>query len=117
MKTVSERDLDLLTMLMEDSPYSKGEDFDTASVNVIIINHFALPVNSPINVVELFYVMTDHIKENGGTAFSYDWEIKDGVLYADGKTVKRVGPHDPHPNAENFWRYIESRFPCSPTCD
>ena len=117
MKIVSDRDLDLLNLLMEDTPYSKGEDFSTASINVIIINHFALPVNSPINVVELFYVMAEYINENGGTAFSYDWEINDGVLYADGNVVKRVGARDSHPNSDNFWRYIESRFPCSPTCD
>ena len=91
-KIVPDRDIDLLTKLM--TSYYMPESFEDASISVIFINHFCLPWNSEVDVVETAELMKDYIAKNGGTAFSYDWEIKDGVLYVDGKVLKRVGPSD-----------------------
>ena len=91
-----DKDIDLLTDLMTDNDYAgvKSESFEDASINVIFINHFKLPWNSDVDVVETAKLMKEHIAKHGGTAFSYDWEINDGVLYVDGKVVNRVGSSD-----------------------
>ena len=90
MKIVPDADIDLLIELMN-APYNP-EPFTDACISVIFINHFKLPWNSEVDVVETAELMKKHIAENGGTAFHYDWEIKDGILYVDGKVIKRVGP-------------------------
>ena len=96
VKTVDSRDLDILEMLMTGNEYAgvKGESFEDAAISVIFINHFKLPVTSDVDVVETARLMKEYISEHGGTAFSYVWEIVDGVLYADGEVIKRVGSSD-----------------------
>ena len=88
-KIVPDKDVALLIDLMN-APYDP-EPFTDACISVIFINHFKLPWNSDVDVVETAELMKKHIIENGGTAFHYDWTIEDGVLYVDGKLIKRVG--------------------------
>ena len=94
VRTVDTRDVDLLMTLMADNEHVKGECFEDAAISVIFINHFKLPWNTDVDVLETARLMKEFVKEHGGTVFSYGWKIVDGVLYADGEIIKSVGSSD-----------------------
>lgn len=59
-----------------------------------IFHEIALPWNSEVNVVEMYYEIIAYCKANHKMPLNVAWGVSDGVLYADGKSVKRVGPKE-----------------------
>ena len=88
IKIVPEEDVELLLNLTN---CPNPESFEDASISVIFINHFKLPWNSTVDVVDTANRMKAYIASHGGTAFDYEWRIGDGILYVDGTSLGRVG--------------------------
>ncbi len=81
---------------------------ERAHVNDIIVG-FKLPWNTEVNVVECYYAIVEKAKAERMRPDNFDWSISDGVLYCEGKSVKRVGPRDPRPAYDARADYWEGR--------
>ena len=88
VKIVPEADVDLLLELMNGA---NPESFEDASISVIFINHFKLPWNSTVDVVDTANRMKEYIASHGGNAFTHEWHIGNGILYVNGTSLGRVG--------------------------
>ena len=57
-----------------------------------IFEELALPWNTENNVVEMAHAIVDYCKANMVMPLNVAWGVEGGVLYANNKPVKRVGP-------------------------
>ena len=77
-------------------------------VNAIIKLH--IPWNSDVSVMEVADVMSEYMKEVKQTANKIKWKLDDGVLYGNGKALRRVGSKAPRYEYSENAAYWEGRI-------
>ncbi len=75
-----------------------------------IFDELALPWNTTIDVVDMGKTIIAYCKENIVMPLNVSWGVEDGLLYANGNIVKRVGPKDTAPACDKVWNYLEKHI-------
>ena len=93
MKTTTIKNIKV-NPLMLDYPYADGyyRFWEVRMHLDDIFDELALPWNTENNVVEMAHAIVDYCKTNMVMPLNVAWGVENGILYANDKPVKRVGP-------------------------
>ena len=75
-----------------------------------VIYKMKIPWDSPVNVLDVYNGILEHCRAVQHGPERIAWSIRDGVLYADEKPLKRVGPKDRRSDYDARADYWENKI-------